>query len=269
MKNHFYFSIAALIVGTLGTGCVSSKKFEEMSNQYSNLKSDYESVEFRLNECISEKEKQALKLREMEEKLKAAGNGKVVDQLSEMSVITSGQTESVKSSLEKIGSSKDGASLNDRLVATLKGAMGSGDTDNVNIKVEGGAVLISLFDETLFQSGSYRLTKEASNVLSSVAKVIKSQADLVCMVEGHTDDRNVSGGVVRNNWDLSVLRASTVVYELQRTHGLDPSRLIASGRAEYQPIGDNNTVDGRSKNRRTRILIMPRMDQYFKALEPK
>jgi chemotaxis protein MotB len=121
----------------------------------------------------------------------------------------------------------------------------------------------------LFQSGSYRLTKEASNVLSSVAKVIKSQADLVCMVEGHTDDRNVSGGAVRNNWDLSVLRASTVVYELQRTHGLDPSRLIASGRAEYQPIGDNNTVDGRSKNRRTRILIMPRMDQYFKALEPK
>jgi chemotaxis protein MotB len=268
MKPILTLSVSSLIVFALNTGCVSSKKYEEMSTQYNNMKADYESAEFRLNECISEKEKQTAKVRELEEKLKTAGGGKVVDQLTDMSIISSSHSESVKASLDKINNSNSGTSLNDRLAATLKGTISSNNIDNVNIKVEGGAVLISLFDETLFQSGSYKLTGDASKVLASVAQVIKSQPDLVCMVEGHTDDRNVSGGSIRNNWDLSVLRASTVVNELQKTYGLDPSRLIASGRAEYLPIGDNNTVEGRNKNRRTRILIMPRFDQYLKAIEP-
>ncbi|MFZ9942352.1 MAG: OmpA/MotB family protein [Bacteroidia bacterium] len=268
MKPILTLAAGSLLVCSLNSGCVSSKKYNEMSTQYNNLKADFESTEFRLNECISEKERQTAKVRELEDKLKTAGGGKMVDQLADISIINPTQSESVKASLEKINNSNSGTSLNDRLAATLKGTISSNDIDNVNIKVEGGAVLISLFDETLFQSGSYKISPEASKVLASVAQVIKSQPDLVCMVEGHTDDRNVSGGTIRNNWDLSVLRASTVVFELQKTYGLDPSRLIAAGRAEFLPIGDNNTVEGRSKNRRTRILIMPRFDQYLKAIEP-
>lgn len=268
MKANLTFVACSLLICSLNSGCVSSKKYNEMSTQYNNLKADFESSEFRLNECISEKEKQAARVRELEAQLSTAGGGKVVDQLADISIINSNQSESVKASLDKINNSTSGTSLNDRLAAALKGTISSNNIDNVNIKVEGGAVLISLFDETLFQSGSYKISPEASKVLASVAQVIKSQPDLVCMVEGHTDDRNVSGGSVRNNWDLSVLRASTVVNELQKSYGLDPSRLIASGRAEFVPIGDNSTVEGRTKNRRTRILIMPRFDQYLKAIEP-
>lgn len=271
MKTITYTSLACILTVSLGSGCVSSKKYNEMSTQYSNLKADYESVEFRLNECIAEKEKQASKMKDLEQQVKvaSASSEKIANQLSDLSLIGADQSESIKASLEKINGSSDRGSLNDRLVASLKSAISSSDTDNVNIRIEGGAVLISLFDETLFQSGSYKLSKEASGVLSNVAKVINSQPDLVCMVEGHTDNISVAGSTVRNNWDLSVLRASTVVNELHKTHGLDPSRLIASGRSEYLPIGDNATADGRSRNRRTRIMIMPKLDQYFKAIEPK
>jgi len=122
----------------------------------------------------------------------------------------------------------------------------------------------------LFKSGSYDVTDRAKEVLGKVAKVLKNQPDIEFMVEGHTDSVVYrSNGVLLDNWDLSVKRATTVVRLLQNSYGLDPAHMTAAGRSQYVPVADNSTADGRAANRRTRIVILPQLDQFFKLLEKK
>jgi chemotaxis protein MotB len=204
----------------------------------------------------------------------------VLNQLKDLSVLSTTQAESIKKSLDNI-SSKDTYikdmqtqmqkkdSLNMALVLNLKGALKDVNDQDVQIKVEGSAVMISISDKMLFKSGSYDITPNAKSVLSKVADVIKAQPAIQFMVEGHTDNKPIKTAFIKDNWDLSVLRATAVTRTLQKDYGVDPKRMIAAGRGEYVTIADNSTDAGRSTNRRTRIIILPQLDQFFQLLEKK
>jgi len=160
-------------------------------------------------------------------------------------------------------------SLNMVLVMNLKGAVGSMNDEDINIKVDKGVVYIDISDKLLFKSGKYEVTAQAKTVLGKVAAVLKNQPDIEFMVEGHTDNVPYRSGVLLDNWDLSVKRATSVVRILQKEYGLDPTKIAAAGRAEYKPLEDNGTPEGKASNRRTRIVILPMLDQFFKLLETK
>ena len=150
------------------------------------------------------------------------------------------------------------------LVMNLKGAVGNMNDQDINIKVDKGVVFIDISDKMLFKSGSYVITDQASIVLGKVAKVLKNQPNIEFMVEGHTDNVPFKRGDLVDNWDLSVKRATSVVRLLQNKYGLDPAKMTAAGRSEYLPISSNSSSDGKSSNRRTRIVILPQLDQFFK-----
>ena len=151
----------------------------------------------------------------------------------------------------------------------LKGAIGNLDDKDINIKVEKGVVYIDISDKLLFKSGSYDVTEKAKEVLGKVAKVLSNQPNIEFMVEGHTDSVRFKNNLLLDNWDLSVKRATSVVRILQNNYGLDPTHITAAGKSEYAPIADNTTAEGRAANRRTRIVILPQLDQFFKLLEKK
>ena len=276
--------------------CVSSKKFKTAKADYAKLEAKYTLAESDLAECSTEKATLARQKETLEREL-ALLNSKVTDlngqvdflksnnnqalkQLESLSVISSQQAESIKKSMDNIGAKdayiqtlqqqmakKD--SLNMTLVMNLKGAIGNLDDEDVNIKVDKGVVYIDISDKLLFKSGSYDVTDKAKTVLGKVAQVLKNQPDMEFMVEGHTDNVPYKGAALLDNWDLSVKRATTIVRLLQKEYGLEPSKMAAAGRAEYKPVADNATKEGRAANRRTRIVILPELDQFFKLLEPK
>jgi chemotaxis protein MotB len=205
-------------------------------------------------------------------------NTQGLKQLQDMSVISSAQAESIKKSMENIGAKdayiqnlqtsiarKD--SLNMTLLMNLKGAVGDINDQDINVKVEKGVVYIDISDKLLFQEGEYTVRENAKEVLGKVAKVLKNQPDMEFMVEGHTDNKPYHGGVLLDNWDLSVKRATAVVRILQNQYGLEPAHIVAAGRSEYLPVATNDTPEGRAVNRRTRIIILPQLDQFFKLLE--
>jgi chemotaxis protein MotB len=271
-----------LTVGILVSGCVSRKKYNAQVEQYGQLKANFDTTESNLQRCLAEKNQNAEEVSKLQKELSdlKSNSTTMLKQLSDMSVINSTQAESIRKSLENINSKdayikdlqvamsrKD--SLNMALVLNLKGALKDVNDEDVNINVEGSAVFISISDKMLFRSGSYDIMPRAKEVLGKVAEVIKAQPDVSFMVEGHTDNKAISTSVIRDNWDLSVLRATAVVRVLQKSYGVDPSRMIAAGRSQYVPVAGNETSAGRSQNRRTRIVILPQLDQFFKLMEPK
>lgn len=271
-----------LTVGILVSGCVSRKKYNAQVEQYGQLKANFDTTESNLQRCLAEKNQNAEEVSKLQKELSdlKSNSTTMLKQLSDMSVINATQAESIRKSLENINSKdayikdlqvamsrKD--SLNMALVLNLKGALKDVNDEDVNINVEGSAVFISISDKMLFKSGSYDIMPRAKEVLGKVAEVIKAQPDVSFMVEGHTDNKAISTSVIRDNWDLSVLRATAVVRVLQKSYGVDPSRMIAAGRSQYVPVAGNETSAGRSQNRRTRIVILPQLDQFFKLMEPK
>lgn len=273
--------VVALFAFSL-TSCVSTKKFNSQVSKYDSLKTDYNKLEDQLRACLTEKDANAKKAAELEAEVAnlRASSGVMLKQLSDLSVISATQAESINKSLENIGAKdayikdlqyqmakKD--SLNLALVMNLKGALKDVNDQDVQVKVEGSAVMINLSDKMLFKTGKYDLTPQASTVLGKVAQVINAQPDIQFMVEGNTDNKPIKTEYIKDNWDLSVLRATSVARALQKDYGVDPKRIIAAGRGEYRPIDANDTDAGRSKNRRTSIIILPQLDQFFKLLEPK
>ena len=276
------FPILLLVFAILMSSCVGSKKYKLQKVKNEDLNNKMENLSADLSNCIIETDKQRAKIASLEAELaNAKGNNTVLlNQLASLSVITEAQSESIKKSLENINTKdayikdlqsamarKD--SLNMRLVLSLKGALQDVNDQDVEINVEGSAVFISVSDKLLFKSGSYEITARAKEVLGKVAQVLKSQPELQFMVEGHTDNKPINTGFIKDNWDLSVLRSTAVVRTLQKDFGLDPSRMIAAGRSEYLPLKSNDTNDDRALNRRTRIMVLPQLDQFFKLLESK
>lgn len=289
MKPIFFVVVASLTLFS----CVSSKKYKESQARYDELNVKMTGD---LNNCNTEKanvtkERDELKsqnaslntrvadLNKQNDYLKES-NTTMLKQMQDLSVVSSSQAESIKKSLDNIGEKdvyirdlqsemarKD--SLNMALVMNLKGAVGNLEDKDINIKVDKGVVYIDISDKLLFTTGKYDVTKNARQVLGKVALVLKNQPDIEFMVEGHTDNVPFKSGVLLDNWDLSVKRATAVVRILQKDYGLDPAKIAAAGRGEYQPVVGNDTPDGRAANRRTRIVILPQLDQFFKLLEPK
>lgn len=268
--------------------CVSQKKFKKSQSDYATLQTQYSQVQGDLSNCNNDKaelnrQKLALQsdiasLNKQIDFLKQ-NNTQALKQLEDMSVISATQAESIKKSMENIGAKdtyiqtlqqqmahKD--SLNMALVMNLKGAVGNLNDEDINIKVDKGVVYIDISDKLLFKTGKYEVTPQAKEVLGKVAAVLKNQPDIEFMVEGHTDNVPFRSGVLLDNWDLSVKRATAIVRILQNEYGLDPAKIAAAGRSEYKPLDDNGTKEGKAKNRRTRIVILPELDQFFKLLEP-
>jgi chemotaxis protein MotB len=275
--------------------CVSSKKFKTAQLQYTELQGKYTLLQSDLNSCNDEKaalnrQKSALEGDNASLNTKISDLNKQIDflkenstqalkQLQDLSVISSAQADNIRKSLENLGAKdayiqtlqqqmahKD--SLNMALVMNLKGAVGNMNDQDINIKVDKGVVYIDISDKLLFRSGKYEVMPQAKTVLGKVAAVLKNQPDIEFMVEGHTDNVPYRSGILLDNWDLSVKRATAVVRILQKEYGLDPAKIAAAGRAEYKPVTDNNTPEGKAANRRTRIVILPELDQFFKLLEP-
>ena len=270
--------------------CVSSKKFKKSQADYAALQAQHTTLQGSLTDCNNDKaqlnsqksglETDIANLNKQIELLKQ-NNTQALKQLEDMSVISSSQAESIKKSMENIGAKdnyiqtlqqqmarKD--SLNMALVMNLKGAVGDMNDQDINIKVDKGVVYIDISDKLLFKTAKFDVSAQAKTVLGKVAAVLKNQPDIEFMVEGHTDNVEYKGaGFVLDNWDLSVKRATSVVRILQKEYGLDPAKMAAAGRGEYKPVADNTSVEGRASNRRTRIVILPQLDQFFKLLENK
>ena len=274
--------LPTLLLAVILSSCVSTKKYKKKVAELQSMDSSYQKVHHELDICLNDKEQKSEKVKGLENELaylKSISNN-LLQQLNDLSIITNSQAESIKKSLENINtkdiyikglqkemSRKD--SLNMALVLNLKGALKDVNDEDIEINVEGSAVFISISDKILFKSGSYEISEEAKSVLSKVADVIKAQPKIQFMVEGHTDNKPIYKGQIKDNWDLSVLRATSVVRTLQKDYGIEPNRMIAAGRGEYLAVASNDTEEGKSKNRRTRIVILPELDQFFKLLETK
>jgi chemotaxis protein MotB len=269
--------------------CVSSKQYKGLQGRYNSLDSNNRRLQADLQGC-QDKNAEAARQKSLSDAeiarlndqiaMLKENNTVVLNQLKDLSVISSSQAESIKKSMDNIGAKdmyiqdlqkqmaqKD--SLNMALVMNLKGAVGNMEDQDINIKVDKGVVYIDISDKMLFKSGSYDITDRAKEVLGKVALVLKNQPDIEFMVEGHTDNVKFKKGVLLDNWDLSVKRATAVVRVLQNQYGLDPAKMAAAGRSEYKPVVSNDTPEGKAANRRTRIIILPQLDQFFKLLERK
>jgi chemotaxis protein MotB len=292
----FKLATITVLLSVLLFSCVSSKKFKKSQADYAELQTKYTTLQGDLTTCNDAKaeltrQKSGLETDKSNLEGRMADLNKQIDflkqsnttvlkQLEDLSVVSSSQAENIRKSLENIGAKdayiqdlqasmarKD--SLNLALVMNLKGAVGNMEDQDINIKVDKGVVYIDISDKLLFKSGKYEVTSQAKGVLGKVAAVLKNQADIEFMVEGHTDNVAYRSGVLLDNWDLSVKRATSVVRILQKQYGLDPAKIAAAGRGEYKPVVENSTAENRATNRRTRIVILPQLDQFFKLLEPK
>ncbi|MBL7763438.1 MAG: OmpA family protein [Chitinophagaceae bacterium] len=286
---NFRTTAAAAFVSVFLFSCVSSKKYKAAQATISDWNTKYTQLQADLNNCNTAKTDAQNKNNLLQNEIDGLNkqiaflkenNTSALKQLQDLSVISSQQAENIKKSLENIGAKdsyiqslqeslarKD--SLNMALVMNLKGAIGNMDDQDINIKVDKGVVFIDISDKLLFNSGSYTVSTKAKDVLGKVAQVLKNQPDIEFMVEGHTDNVPYRGnGVLIDNWDLSVKRSTSVVRILQKQYGLDPAKMAAAGRSEYKPVTSNDTKDGRAANRRTRIVILPQLDQFFQLLEP-
>ncbi len=212
-----------------------------------------------LKEASKEKGSQAAALVEMNEQASKAMN-KTLDKLAEK--------EEYIYLLQAAKNKND--SLNLALSFNLKTVLKDGIEDkDVDVKVDKTVVFINLTDKMLFTSGSYKITDRADAVLEKIAKIVKEKDDIEVMVEGYTDNDPINKACVKDNWELSVLRSAAVVKALQHKHNVDPNRLIAAGRGQYNALVPNDSPEGKSKNRRTRIIILPKIDQFYDLLEPK
>jgi chemotaxis protein MotB len=261
------------------TSCVSKKKFTALEAQQKETQDLLNSATVKLNSCLSEKDllnAERSSLMNQLDYLKK-NNSDLINSSKEMTVLTTKGAQNLEKSLEslrekdlKITRLQDALTKKDSvtlaLVTSLKREVGIDDPD-ININVEKGVVMISIADNLLFKSGSYDVNLKAKSVLAKVAKVVNSKPDFECMVEGHTDNVPIKNSVLLDNWDLSVKRSTSIVRVLQNDLGVNPKQLIPAGRSSFIPLVENDTAENRAKNRRTRIIIMPKIDQFYDMLE--
>ncbi|MFB9058184.1 OmpA family protein [Mariniflexile ostreae] len=268
MKKVLILSISAVM---LLSSCVSKKKFTDLQVKQTETQDLLNSATVKLNSCLEEKASLSARSRSLEEQV--ADLRKYNDNLQILSAKGASNVEktleSIKEKELKITRLQDALTKKDSvtlaLVTSLKREVGINDPD-IEVNVEKGVVFISIADKLLFQSGSYNVTSKARDVLAKVAKVVNSKPEFECMVEGHTDSVPYRKEPLLDNWDLSVKRSTSIIRVLQDL-GVNPKQLIAAGRAEYVPLVDNNTAENRAKNRRTRIVVLPKIDQFYDMIE--
>ena len=277
-----------LLVATLFlTGCVTKKEFVNLQTDYNKLKDEksaldksYQDAQIQLAEYrtqsksledrLSEARKNNQELRNSYATLQGSLD-KSLQQNSQGNINISKLVDEINASNRYIKQLVDAKSksdsLNVMLTNNLTRSLSREELKEVDVKVLKGVVYISLADNMLYKSGSYEINERAGETLSKIAKIITDYKDYKVLVEGNTDNVPISRTNIRNNWDLSALRASSVVQELQNKYGVDPKRLSAAGRGEYNPITDNDSELGKQRNRRTQIIVTPRLDQFLELID--
>ncbi len=270
-------AILLAIVGVLGS-CVSKKQYAELEAKQKKTQDLLNTATVKLNACETDRATLQAKLSALRERLDdlKKTNKALIESSKDLTILTKMGAQNLEKSLEslrekdiKISRLQDALTKKDSvmvaLVTSLKKEVGINDPD-IEINVEKGVVFISIADKLLFKSGSYHISNRANEILQKVATVVKGKPDFECMVESHTDNVPYKKGVLLDNWDLSVKRATSVVRKLQEL-GVNPAKLIAAGRGEYVPLVDNSTAENRAKNRRTRVIILPKIDEFYDMIE--
>ncbi len=288
--------VYTLLAGLAFTSCVSKKKFASLESELASTKADLErrgelvnDFKNKLVACeqdrdrattsASQKDNQISDLRAQIDDLRKVRDSQM-EQVGGLTVLNQSANENINRTLSQLEqkdkyinllqSAKSKAdSMNLALAVNLKAALKEGlDDTDVEVKVDKTVVMVNLSDKMLFTSGSYKISPRAHSVLEKVAAIIKSRPDLEVMVEGYTDNVSINTACIEDNWDLSVKRSTSVVRTLQTRFGVDPNKIIAAGRGEYNTLASNSTPEGRSTNRRTRIILMPKLDQFYDLLNP-
>ncbi|MFD0761781.1 flagellar motor protein MotB [Lutibacter aestuarii] len=262
------------------SSCVSQKKYTELEDSFNKKNQELVDVKADLMKCRVEKDAQVSALEQQVVDLKK-DKEKTLEYVDNLTVLSKSASDNIKETLAQMGKKDEYIqhiqkamtrrdSINLALGFKLKSVLKDGFNDeDIQVDVEKTVVYISIADKLLFRSGSATISSAAKDVLKKVADVVSAQPELEIMVEGYTDNKPISTAGIKDNWDLSVKRATSVVRMLQKDFSIDPTRLIAAGRSEYLPLETNDTVEGRARNRRTRIVLMPKLDQFFKLLESK
>ena len=272
--------IIIITAGLLLSSCASKKKFVELQNNYTTLQGQYQqakeelasktatikSLEERLAEAKANNETLRNHYTQLQQSL-----DKSIAQNTEGNINISKLVDEINASnkfIKQLVEAKDKSdSLNMVLTNNLTRSLSKEELSEVDVQVLKGVVYISLADNMLYQSGSYKINSRSAETLSKIAKIINDYRDYEVLIEGNTDNVPISRENIRNNWDLAALRASSVVQELQNTYGVDPKRMTAGSRGEYNPIADNDTPLGRQRNRRTQIIITPKLDEFLDLID--
>ncbi len=301
-KPKIYWPLLLIMV-VLAASCVSKKEYMALQSELEVANKDVarlgESLNDymkRLSDCNREKSDLKARLQAAESNLmlreEQVGDLKdlvadlrqqrdaQLNQVDDLTTLSQSASENIKETLSQL-QTKDkyiqmlqaaktrADSINLALAVNLKGVLSEGiEDEDVEVKVDKTVVFVNLSDKMLYKSGSAQITDRANEVLGKIAKIIKSRPNLEVMVEGYTDSQPINTTCIKDNWDLSVLRSTSVVRALQYNHGIDPNRLIAAGRGEYNALATNQTAEGRAMNRRTRIIILPKLDQFYDLLNP-
>lgn len=281
------FSTVVLIALILSS-CVSQKKYTALQNQLDTEEANLSSCRDNLKTTKSDKlvlesnlaneKSRANKLENQVDYFKST-NTNLLERLSDLSIVSKSGAENISKSLEALNqqnnyikdlttSMQRKDSLNLVLVMNLKRSLDDFDDEDINIEVKKGVVYVSISDKMLFRSGSYKINDRAKDVIGKIAKIINDHNELDILVEGHTDNVPISTECMVDNWDLSVKRATSIVRLMQTEFNVQPSRMTAGGRSEFVPKTTNETAQGRAVNRRTEIVILPKLDQFFELLEP-
>lgn len=287
MKSTIIFITASAFLAFSLSSCVSKKVHEGLQGDYASLQKEYNTLQEKYQSTQIDLAKSQTSGKSIEERLKDAQrqNAELKQQYAELqksldnslnqntqgNVNISKLVDEINASnafikhLVEAKSKSD--SLNQALTNKLTRSLSRDELKEVDVQVLKGVVYISLADNMLYKSGSYEINERASETLSKIAKIIMDYKDYEVLIEGNTDNVPINRTNIRNNWDLSALRASSVVQALQNTYGVDPKRLSAAGRGEYNPIASNNTEIGRQRNRRTQIIITPKLDQFMELID--
>ena len=279
--------IIILAAGLLLTSCVSKKKFQELQNNYAALQDQYRQSQDDLQGARVTLAENRANIKSLEDRLaeaRAANDqlrasyatlqgslDKSLQQSAEGNISIAKLVDQINASnqfIQQLVRAKDKSdSLNITLTNNLTRSLSKEELKEVDVQVLKGVVYISLADNMLYRSGDYQINERAAETLSKIAKIINDYKDYEVLIEGNTDNVPISKTNIRNNWDLAALRASSVVQELQNRYGVDPKRLTAGSRGEYNPIASNHTALGRQRNRRTQIIITPKLDEFLELID--
>ena len=276
------FALLSMAIVFVFSSCVPTKKFDALQQKKDQLENQLYKLNAELDECIGNRDRASSEVASLEKQIKTLENtnAALLNTQGDFATISKKAAENLERSLESIKEKdkqlktlRDAVNKRDSvtlaLVTSLKGALGNLQDEDIEINVEKGVVFVSISDKLLFRSGSYQVTQRAREVLGKVATVVNDKPDIEFMVEGHTDTDGVKSGIanLKDNWDLSVLRATAVVRILQNDYHVDPARMTAAGRSEYIPVASNATAEGKAKNRRTRIVVLPKLDRFYDLVE--
>ncbi|NNE76391.1 MAG: OmpA family protein [Pricia sp.] len=268
----------SIIVSTLSivflASCVSKKKYTALEHNLAETQSALTTTQVEKEELEAKMAKIEARVTEYNQKINSLKevNDSQLTTVDDVAVMSNNTKEKMRATLAKVDADKLAEaktlqdSMNLAISYNLKKSI-SDEEDDVDVNIDKTVVMINISDKLLFNSGSYKVSSKANNILEKLAEVINSEPSMEVMVEGHTDSRSINTAMFRNNWDLSVKRATSVVNILQEKYNVDPAKMIAAGRSSYLPLEENDSRENMAKNRRTKIVIIPNLDKFFALLD--